>query len=237
MNAAVRMTAALNALGLGLMDEAAAARRVQGDDVAHHVVDAEALLGLDPLRATPLADAMGVLPRGRWLLALPRPGAPGFLRGPVELTRCALEQGAAVIHAEGGRAVVPFPVGPAVQWRVLAAERPASPPTLYEAERTLNEAVLSVGVALNALAQPAGSRPSVRDGESLGPAYQRRNSLAADKATRMLDAAAAGLAGEAELLSSHAVQQRFRALRALEAAAYDLLSAAASWPVGGYENA
>src|SRR3954451_20886476 len=105
------MTVNLNAVVRFQVSVAEAAVAVVGADVAHHVVDPEDLLGLDPLRATPLETALpviaapGALP-GRapwgappleparrviaaqepemWVLPLPVPGSPGSLRGPAE---------------------------------------------------------------------------------------------------------------------------------------------------------
>jgi hypothetical protein len=134
----VRMTANLNAVVRFQTSVAEAAAAVAGPDVAHHVVDPGGLVGLDPLRATPLADALGAVAAQElelWVLALPVPGSPGPLRGPAELNQAALEAGQVVLAGSGGLALVPHLVGAGVQWRVHRAERPAAPPSSYEAER------------------------------------------------------------------------------------------------------
>ena len=139
-----------------------------GPDVAHHLVDPEGLLGLDPFRATELDDGFARLLAAepdRWLLALPVPGALGPLRGPVELNTAALAAGEAAVAAGGGLALVPHRVGQAVQWRVHAAARPFTPPTLYEAERELSEAVLRAATTLTHLDVASGAGrgwPTVR---------------------------------------------------------------------------
>ena len=167
----LRLVVNLNAALHGRLAAERAAAEVIGPDVAHHLVDPEGLLGLDPFRATELDDGLDRLLAAepdRWLLALPVPGALGPLRGPVELNTAALAAGEAAVAAGGGLALVPQRVGQAVQWRVHAAARPFAPPTLYEAERELSEAVLRAATTLThldvavGLPAPAGRRAGPR---------------------------------------------------------------------------
>lgn len=227
---AVRLVAGLNGLALEVLTPHQTAGRVVGADVAHHVVDEDGLITLNPLQSTELEALLGVLPRQLWVLALPRPGNLGGLRGPAELVAAALAAGAAVVAADGGLAFVPHVVGPGVQWQLLPASAPATPPGLYEAERALNELVLEAGPTLARLDTVSGTRPRASGTDALGPAYGRREQLAADKALRLIGAAEAGLADESGVLSSFAAERRGQVLRQLRDAAADCLVAAASRP-------
>src|SRR4029434_6838200 len=55
--ASVRMTANLNSMIRGQQGVEQAERAIVGSDVAHHVVDPDAVLGLDPLQASTLDAA------------------------------------------------------------------------------------------------------------------------------------------------------------------------------------
>jgi hypothetical protein len=206
---------------------------VVGADVAHHVVDPEDLLGLDPLRATPLETALPTIAAQEpemWVLALPVPGSLGSLRGPAELNQAALEVGEAVLAGSGGLGLVPHAVGRGVQWRAHRAERPFAPPSSYDAERTLSEAVLQAGATLARLEVAAGSRP--RDaGAELAPGYSPRQRVAADRAARLLAACDQALDSDGAARSSYEAELRARELRRLRSAAGDALCAAASWMV------
>ena len=231
----LRMTANLNAVVRFQVSVAEAAAAVIGDDVAHHVVDPEALLDLDPLRATPLDAALGTIAARDpelWVLALPVPGALGPLRGPAALNRAALEVGEAVLAGtSGGLALVPHAVGRGVQWRVHRAERPFSPPSSYDAERALSEAVLSAAETLARLDVAGGPRPA--DAEAvLAPGYSPRQRVAADRAARLLHACDHALGTDGRAISSHEAELRARELRRLRSAAGDALCAAASWMNG-----
>ncbi len=228
---ALRLTVHLNAVlrfQVGVPDAAAA---VVAGDVAHHVVDPDDLLGLDPLAATPLAGALpAILSREpeMWLLALPAPGALAPLRGPAPLNLAAVEAGEAVVAAGGGLALVPHVVGQGVQWRAHRAERPFAPPSSYEAERVLGESVLQAAETLARLEVAGGSRP--RDGGTvLAPGYSPRQRVAADRAARLLGACDAALLSDGGALSVHEAEVRARELRRLRRAAADALCAAASW--------
>ena len=139
--ASVRLTANLNSMICGQQTLEQAERAVLGSDVAHHVVDPDEVLGLDPIQASTLDAALERLrdiERSGWFLSLPVPGSLAPLRGPAAFNAAALEQGEAVVASSAGLGLVPMRLGPAVQWRVYAAERPLSPASPYDAERALN---------------------------------------------------------------------------------------------------
>ncbi|HEY6811217.1 MAG TPA: hypothetical protein VI074_00870, partial [Propionibacteriaceae bacterium] len=54
----LRMTANLNSMIRGRQSIEQAERAIVGGDVAHHVIDPESVLGLDPLEASILDDAL-----------------------------------------------------------------------------------------------------------------------------------------------------------------------------------
>ena len=229
----LRMTANLNAVVRFQVSVAEAAVAVVGADVAHHVVDPDSVLGLDPLRATPLEAALPAI-AGRelemWVLALPVPGSLGPLRGPADLNRSALDVGEAVLAGGGGLGLVPHVVGPGVQWRVHHAERPFAPPSSYDAERALSEAVLSAAETLARLDVAGGSRPR-EVGAELAPGYSARQRVAADRAARLLTACDHALDSDGAAITSYEAEVRARELRRLRGAAGDALCAAASWMV------
>jgi hypothetical protein len=228
----LRMTAYLNSMLAHRVSAEVAAAAVVGTDVAHHVVNPDAVLGgLDPTRATALEDAIEVLgsvERERWVLALPLPGVPGSVRGPRRLTEAAVEVGEAVLAATGGVAVVPYRVGRAVQWRVFEANRPQSPPTPYDAERSLSEAVLGAARTLAQLDVAGGTRPKTPTVE-LAPGYSARQHATAQRAGRLLAACNAALADDGGSISSFEVETRARELRTVRDACVGALCAAASW--------
>lgn len=240
--ASVRLVRHLNALTAEAPAERAELRlvaaAVTGSDVAHHLLDPEDVTGLDPLRATSLADALPVLrereSRG-WVLLLPVPGRLGGLRGPPALNQAALGAGSAVAGLAGGLALVPAAVGPAVQWRVFRAEPPAVTLSPYEAERALSETILRAGRTLAQLDVAAGPGPrgpfdDRLDGD-LGPApgYPPRRRAAADRAARLLLACEYALDTDGGSLSSYEMASRRREIEAVRDAARDALMAAVSW--------
>lgn len=232
VSAAVRLVSHLNAARCGAVSIEVASHAITQPELVHHVVDPDSLLGLDPLRASELATALplALTLASRWQIVLPRPGRLGSLRGPSALTTAALTTGVVVLPDEGGAAWLPHQVGPTVQWQVLAAERPASPPGRYEADRALSEVILSAARDLGDLGVVAGSRPSAHREVALAPGYPARSAAAADRAMRIVGAVQAARDREAELLHSYAVDVRAKTLRELEAAAIDLLCAACVWP-------
>ena len=126
----VRMTANLNSMIKGQQSIEQAERAIVGSDVAHHVVDPDGVLGLDPLQASTLDAALEALLAAEsdgWFLALPVPGSLAPLRGPSAFNLAALEHGEAVVASAAGLGLVPTRVGHAVQWRIFTAERPLAP--------------------------------------------------------------------------------------------------------------
>lgn len=227
----LRLTAYLNAVLRFQVGVAEASAAVMATDVAHHIVDPDGVLGLDPLAATPLAVALPVIAMREpesWVLALPVPGALAPLRGPSPLNLAAVDAGEAVVAAGGGVALVPHLVGRGVQWRAHRAERPFAPPSSYDAERALGETVLSAADTLSRLGVAAGSRPR-EGGATLAPGYSPRQRVAADRAARLLVACDAALADDGGAISVHEAEVRARELRRLRRAAADALCAAASW--------
>lgn len=209
-----------------------AARMVRDGDAAHHVSDPDALLGLSGEGSSPLDEAMSAaLARTDedWILALPRPGRLGPLRGPLSFTRAALDAGAAVIPRTGGAAWIPTRVGPAIQWLLVPAERPFPPASSAETEHALTDAMRAATGDLDRLGMVSGRRPA-GDGAVLPAAYPTRQRTAAARALRLVEASEAGLADESGLLHAHAAELRARTLRALLNAALDSLEAACAWP-------
>lgn len=229
---AVRLTAALNAqAGEPGGAEERRARSVIGSDVAHHVADPEDLLGVGGLHAVELAEALprlGSREAAGWVLTLPAPGLLGALRGPGELNVAALDAGAAVIAATAGLALVPYRVGPAVQWRIFPAERPAPPADPYEAERALSEAVLAAAGTLTRLDVAGGTRPDDPQLQ-LPSGYPNKQRFAADRAIRLLVACEAALSDDGASISSYEADLRARELRAVRDAARTALCAAVTW--------
>ena len=234
--ASVRLTRQLNATarqGIGTAtgaDRAAAA--VLGSDVAHHVLDPEGVVGLDPLRGTVLEDAWPHLAsreRQGWLLALPAPGRLGVLRGPVELNRAALAAGSAVLGIASNVALVPVRVGPALQWGLHRAEHPAPPPTTYEAERALSETILTAGRTLARSDVASGPTPVAEPELGPAPGYPPRQRAAAERSARLLVACQTALDHDGGSLSSYEAAARRRELEAVRDAARDALCAAVSW--------
>ena len=132
---------------------------------------------------------------------------------------------------------MPLAVGPAVQWRLYRAERPAAPPSPYEAERALSETILSAGRTLAQLDVAGNPGPTAEllldlPGD-LGPApgYPPRRRVAADRAARLLLAADSALQHDGASLSSYEVAIRRRELEAVREAARDALVSAVSGPL------
>lgn len=230
--AAVRLVSYLNAAGTDPSLRQVAPLAVRGEDVAHHVVDPRGLIGGPAEGAVPLADVFETLlgAGGRsWLLALPDPGRLAPLRGPPELVRAALATGVAAVAATGALALVPYRVGPAVQWLVLPAEPPAAIATGYEAERELSETVLRAAAELGRLDVAGGQRPGF-PGLELAPGTPARQRAAADRAVRLRIACTAALAEDGTAISAYEADRRRTALRDVREAAGQALSAALRWP-------
>lgn len=229
--AAVRLTAHLNALRHTPLSAEVAARAVLDTDTAHHVVDPDGLLGLDPLRANELDEALRaalLLIDADWVLVLPRPGATGALTGPPALNAAAIEAGAVVLSATGSLAWLPYRVGPAIQWQIAAARPPRLSMTAAEADRALREVVLGAGRELEELELAPSERPEVT-GLSLPAGYGSRSQQAAARAWLLVQACEAALDDDRGVLHSHALQARTRNLTEVRRAAIDSLCAAVSW--------
>ncbi len=228
----VRMTANLNSLIRGQQSIEQAERAIVGDDVAHHVIDPDSALGLDPLEASTLDEALGALTTAEqngWFLGLPTPGSLAPLRGPAEFNLAALEQGEAVVASSAGLGLVPIRVGQAVQWRIFTAERPLAPSSPYEAERALNEVVIDAAAALSRLDVAAGARPQPADGTALAPGYSSRQRATVQRATRLLAACDAALRHDGASISSFEAERRAQELRRVRAKAGEALGSAVSW--------
>lgn len=201
---------------------------------AHHVFDPAGVLGLEPERGTPVRIALGrvanTLPGERWSLLLPEPGRLAGLRGPAETNSAALETGVIVVAHSGGLGWLPRPIGPAMQWQLVAAERPLLPPTPSEATRALNEQILDAAKELAGLDSPAGTRPEDAASLSLGRSYSPVNQKLLDRAMLWREASRAGRAASPQLLHSHGVMVRDEQLRLLDDICRQAISAAASWP-------
>lgn len=229
----VRLASHLNALLNARLSSEVAAHAITDPDVAHHVVDPDSRLGLDPLTAHPLESVLSVLRMAEpeaWLLAMPVPGTLGPLRGPRQLNEAALEAGEAVVGASAGIGLIPHRVGPAVQWRVFPAERPVATLTPYDAERALNEVILEAAATLSDLQVAAGTRPRSERELRLAPGYPSRQLSTAERAARLLQAADSALVDDGGAISSFEADRRSMILRRLRAAATDALCAAVSFP-------
>lgn len=229
---AARLAANLNSLLRRQQSLEQAERAIRGSDVAHHVVDPQNLLGIDPLQATPLDDALPALAAAEteaWFLALPTPGALAPLRGPAPFNRAALEQGQAVVASSAGLGLVPHRVGRAVQWQIHAAERPFAPSSPYDAERALNEAVIVAAAVLSRLEVAAGARPADPLLPVLAPGYASRQQVTAQRAARLLAACELALRDDGGSLSAYEADRRARELRTVRTHAAEALSAAVSW--------
>lgn len=229
--ATIRMVSHLNAAALDPFQRERAPFAVQGSDVAHHVVDPQGLIGVDPWQAEPLAEVFDALvdhPGRPWLLALPGPGRLTPLQGPPELVRSALVAGTVVVASGGGLALVPHRVGPALQWELLPAERPGTVPTSYEAERELTETVLRASKQLRDLDVAGGERPEDITIE-LAPGYSARQRVAADRAARLWTACTVALRHDGMSISVYEADRRRAALQAVRDAAGQALIASVSW--------
>ena len=105
-----------------------------------------------------------------------------------------------------------------------------APTSPYEAERALNEMVLSAGGG----AEPAGRGcrapdPRIGRGPLLAPGYSARQQVTAERAARLLAACDAALVDDGASISSFEADRRARELRRLAPGAGEALGAAVSW--------
>ncbi|WP_432558072.1 hypothetical protein [Granulicoccus sp. GXG6511] len=232
LSAAISLTAHLNACRHSALSAEVAAHAVTGDHAAHHVIDGHGLLGLDPFSASELEAAMGaalLLFDCDWLLVTPRPGRLAPLTGPVELTTLALEVGAAVIAQSGGVAWVPQPVGPAIQWTILPANRPGAVGDASEADRHLRESVVQAGRTLADLPLGTAERPEIAPPPVLPPVYGRRAQQTVARAWQLVHALEVALTDDGITLHTLGAGARRQALSALRDAADNALVTAVSW--------
>jgi hypothetical protein len=228
----VRLSANLNSMIRGQQSIEQADRAIVGRDVAHHVVDPDGALGLDPLQASTLDAALAALLAAElegWFLALPLPGSLAPLRGPAPFNLAALDQGEAVVASTAGVGLVPIRVGHAIQWRIFAAEQPLAPSSPYEAERALNEVVIEAAATLSRLDVAAGARPALASGVMLAPGYSRRQQATAERAARLLAACDAALVDDGASITSFEAERRAAELRRVRAKAGEALGSAVSW--------
>ena len=228
----LRMTANLNSMIRGRQSIEQAERAIVGGDVAHHVIDPESVLGLDPLEASILDDALEALltaEQDRWFLALPVPGSLAPLRGPAALNLAAVDQGEAVVASTAGIGLVPIRVGQAVQWQIFSAERPLTPSSPYEAERALNEVVIDAAATLSRLDVASGTWTEPSPAGVLPPGYTSRQRATVQRAARLLAACDAALLNDGASISSFEANRRAQELRRVRAKAGDALGSAVSW--------
>jgi hypothetical protein len=228
----VRMTANLNSMIRRQQSIEQAERAILGSDVAHHVIDPSGALGLDPLEASPLDDALEALLGAEhegWFLGLPLPGSLAPLRGPADFNLAALEQGEAVVASTGDLGLVPIRIGRAVQWRIYPAERPLAPSSPYDAERALNEVIIDAAATLSRLDVASGARPDLPVATQLAPGYSSHQRAIAERATRLLAACDAALMHDGASISSFEADRRAQELRRVRARAGDALGSAVSW--------
>jgi hypothetical protein len=230
--ASVRMTANLNSMIRRQQRLEQAERAIRGPDVAHHVVDPDGILGLDPLQASTLdagLERLRDVEQQGWFLALPVPGSLAPLRGPGTFNAAALEHGEAVVASSAGVGLVPIRVGSAVQWRIFAAERPSAPASPYDAERALNEVIITAAAALSRLDVAGGPRPAEAPGPMLAPGYSSRQRATAERAARLLAVCDAALDHDGASISAFEADRRAGELRRIRARAGEALGAAVSW--------
>lgn len=235
---ALNLTTTLNELSAGLCTAPEAEARIRGSRI-HHVADLDGVLGLDPLHLVGLRLALARtetrFAQTQWLLLLPRPGRLGGLRGPADVTSLALDAGAIVLASDGRLGWIPLAVGPAIQWRLVRAERPMVPPLPREATGAFAAVLAEEGAGLASLGVRAGRRPRI-ECLALPAGYPARSASLLERASVVLAAASAGLDAQTEIVTSHSVLGRELHLRRLADAALDAVSAAASWPSWAMES-
>lgn len=234
--AAFALAAQLNNARHNPISPEVAACSVIGAATAHHVIDPEGLLGLNPLAANELDTAMAaalVLVDSDWALVLPRPGRLAPLTGPPPLTGLALAAGAAVIPLSGGPAWVPTQVGPAIQWQLTPSNRPGSLPDPREADRRLREVVLTAARELPEAIGSMAEQPGLDEPLQLPGAFGARAQHLTDRAWQMLIATEYALTADHDVLHLHDLETRRSLLSELRDAAIEALCAAVTWPVQG----
>ncbi|HEX6233279.1 MAG TPA: hypothetical protein VFZ63_09135 [Jiangellaceae bacterium] len=222
----------------GRCDASEVIDRVRGDDEPHELENAPSVASLDlVLPFWREAGAYGVA------AALPRPGDPHGLGGPVELTESAVAAGEAVVAVGAPYALVPrvSAFGPPgdqghfVTWVWYQANPPPAGPTITQADRDLNDALLAAGRVLADLDVPSW-RPEVaqllddvRAGRASAPlphGYSQEAQALAARAARLWTIAEFALADDGGAVTTAEASARREALRQLERAARHGLAAA-----------
>lgn len=196
----------------------------------------EAADGLvDALATLQLAGATGVA------CALPAPGDPAGLRGPMDLTRDAVEAGGVLLALGSDLALLPEAVGSATLWQLRHAH-PRPPGDLGDADRTLRSTLLEALDRLQDLDVASWSPDATDEVLNLHhtpalhapPGVPATAVRLAERAVRLLAVAEVAMAdGASGAVTSSEVIRRQDALLDLERAARRALQAAASpdaWP-------
>jgi hypothetical protein len=157
---AARLTIWFNAWLRGATSTDTAREGMVGGDTAHHLTD----LPDDP-EPMPLVLALGRLrnlgaTEGR--LALPAPGDPLGLAGPIAFNEQTLDAGEGCVLPGTGLGLVPVVVGAGVFWQAHPALCAPDPPDLAEADRDLRSALVRAADHLAGL-DVASWRPEVPD--------------------------------------------------------------------------
>ena len=207
-----------------------------GADAAHHVTglpgDQDAvplILALGRLRSLGANDAG---------LALPVPGDPLGLAGPVDFNTAVLEAGQGLVLPGADLGLVPVRAGAGVVWvaHVAAPHRQAPDPS--EARGTLQKALLETTDLLADL-DVARWRPEVADelmalrrqtDLDVPPAMSERSMTLAALASRCRRIVALALEDEGGALTAAESEQRRAALTPLDHAARRALVAACAYP-------
>jgi hypothetical protein len=212
--------------------------RVRGDDEPHELVDAPSLDSLS--QVLPFWQQAGAYAVS---VALPRPGDPHGLGGPARLTESAVAAGEAVVAVGAPYALVPrvTAFGPPgdqghfVEWDWHEANPPPAGPSIAQADRELNEALLAAGRVLADLHVPSW-RPEVarllddvRAGRASAPlphGYSQDAQALAARSARLWTIAEFALADNGGAMTAGDASTRRDALRDLERAARHALVAA-----------
>lgn len=234
----VRLAAWATMCFAGRCDPYEVADRVRGDDEPHELVGAPSLDSLS--QVLPFWQKAGAYAVSA---ALPRPGDPHGLGGPVRLTESAVAAGEAIVAVGAPYALVPrvTPFGPPgdqghfVEWVWHEANPPPAGPSIAQADRELNEALLAAGRVLADLDVPSW-RPEVarllddvRAGRASAPlphGYSREAQALAARAARLWTIAEFALADDGGAVTAADASTRRDSLRDLERAARHALVAA-----------
>lgn len=215
--------------------------RVRGPDEPHEVS------GMGSQSAAPLGDALLALRAGgatAMRVVLPRPGDPGDLAGPPDLTDAAVSSGEAALAVGMPYALVPQvePFGPPgdqghfVTWEWWDADPPTPAAGLDDADRELRQTLLGAGDELAQLDVPSW-RPEVsqlladlRSGAAAAPlprSFPGKAQQVAARSARILAITEFALADDGGAVTGADADARRTAIGDLESAARRALCAAA----------